>query len=78
MIKYQIENVVYVDFKRLGILTKGDIYNLEKRVDEINEALDLCTDADLDVHNNLCIELDAICAVLEESLNNTKMRKKHK
>ena len=78
LVKYQIENVVHVDFQRRGILTKGDLYNLEKRVDEIQKALDLCGDNDQDVYDNLERELDHIVAVLKESLNNTKKRKKQK
>lgn len=78
LVKYQIENVVYVDFQRRGILTKGDLYNLEKRVDAINEALDLCGDNDQDIFDNLQRELDYIVNILEVSLGNTKKRKKRK
>jgi hypothetical protein len=80
MIKYQIGNVIYVDFTKTGILTKRDIDNIDKRVSEINEALNLCSEdgRDDDVVVALQRELDQICLVLENSLKKTRKQRNNK
>lgn len=49
-------------------MTKGELFKLDKRIDEINEALDLCTNYDDDVRENLEKELDEIENKLELSM----------
>ena len=77
MVKYQIGNVVYMDFKKTGSLTKGDLYNLENRITEIEQAQELCDpDRDGDVLDNLEMELESIIAILETSHSIAKKREK--
>ena len=51
------------------ILTKGDLYHMEKRIDEIDSILEICDEnRDSDVIENLLNELDEIMFRLETSL----------
>lgn len=49
-------------------LTVGELDEINKRVDEIERVLDLCTDADWDVAQNLTWELNALIDQIEGSL----------
>jgi hypothetical protein len=49
-------------------MTKGELYKYEQRVKEINEVIDLCTEHDGDVLENLDKELCEIINRLEDSL----------
>lgn len=52
--------------KKSKVLTKGDIYELDKRVDEIDYLLDLCDPVwDEDVIESLTNELENIVKILE-------------
>ena len=57
--------MVVLNFKQKRVLTKGELYAMEKRVDEIEKTIDLCGDDDLDVLLNLEKELEAIIERLE-------------
>lgn len=49
-------------------LTQQELAAIENRIDEINGILDLCTDRDWDVAQNLAWELNALIAQIEGSL----------
>lgn len=50
-------------------LTKGELYKIEKRVDEIESTLEICHEIhDADVIENLLFELDEIVLMVENSL----------
>lgn len=50
-------------------LTKGELYKIEKRVDEIESTLEICHEVhDADVIENLLFELDEIVLIVENSL----------
>lgn len=51
------------------ILTKGELYELEKEVEQAEEIIELCTPGfDDDVLDYWCNRLDVICDILEKSL----------
>jgi hypothetical protein len=55
--------------KTSRVLTKGELVQISKRIDEISEAIDLCTPGfDDDVLDNLDAELEALEARLKASL----------
>lgn len=56
-----------IQFKK-KILTKGELYLIDKRIDEIENIMSLCTDLDYDILDNLEKELDNICKYLESFL----------
>lgn len=79
MIKKTVGNVTFVRFgKQDEVLTKGALDKISKRVDEINEALDLCGDRDDDVRDVLDAELEVIEKYLEKSLEKAKKSPKKK
>lgn len=61
-------------FPQQKALTKVELLLIEKRVDEIDEILDLCTDQDNDVLENLEKELDQLMGRLETSLKIAQAR----
>ena len=56
-----------------NLLSKGDLHSIEQRLDEINEALDLCTDRDEDVKANLELELNTLIGSLEVSQSRAEL-----
>jgi len=46
-------------------LTKGKLYHLEKRIDELHNIIDCCNDSDYDVLESCENELDWIIDILE-------------
>ena len=48
-----------------SVLTKAELDEIEKRIDEITEAIEMCTEYDDDVLYNLSEELDNIILTLE-------------
>ena len=58
-------------------MTKGEIHVISKRLDQINEAADLCdASKDFDVLQNLHIETSDLLEVLELSLSNIPTKEK--
>jgi hypothetical protein len=57
-------------------LTKIELMYISRRVDEINEILDLCGDNDQDVIDNLDRELEHIEATLEDALKIAQERER--
>lgn len=54
------------------LLTNGEVAKLKKRIDEINDIIDLCSDDDVDVLNNLEQELNNIIEIINGSIMETK------
>lgn len=50
------------------VLTNGELWALEKRIDEISEIIDLCGDSDQDVIDALDAELSEIQRTIKTSL----------
>lgn len=50
-------------------MTKGELYKIEQRVDEISKIIDVCSDSDIDVLDNLDKELEMYIDLLKQ--NNT-------
>ena len=48
-------------------LTKGDLFEIEKRIDQIDAALDLCGPNDDDVVSSLDSELELLIDMLEKT-----------
>lgn len=56
-------------------MTKGEIHKIDKRVDEINSIIELCSNPnDYDVLETLQKELDSYIELLERDLKNEKRR----
>lgn len=46
-------------------LTKGELHNLEKRIDELHNIIDCCIDSDYDIIESCENKLDWIIDILE-------------
>lgn len=58
----------------MNSLTQPELNKINRRIDEINDLLDMCGTNDDDVADNLCFELDQLIERLEFSHRRARIR----